>query len=1180
MTHLALAFLGSFRATLGDEPVSGLQSPRLQALLAYLAVETNRKHARRALGEMIWPNRPEGEALEALRYALSNLRTAIGDREAAPPFLHITRTTLRFNTASDYTLDVDCFQQQIASAESASEDPTAIDALESAVALYRGDFLEDLFLPDAVAFEEWILLQRELLARQMASALRRLVIVHERDGAYDTAQIWAEQRLRIEPWNEAAHRQLMRTLALSGQRARALVQYETCRQRLNEELGVEPGRATQALYQAIREGQLVAATRRGTTLEAPVPSTPLLAREEELARLEQFLGEVLAGQGRVVFVTGEAGSGKTALWRAFARRAMEAHGGLVVAAGQSSAQAGAGDPYLPFREILQTLTGDVEPQRAGGTITLEHARRLWAVFPDAAETVVTYGPGLVDRFVPGASFLSRAQAFAPSGSSWLPELQALVEREGTTSSPPGERQAALFEQVTRVLRRLARRSPMILVMDDLQWADRGSLSLLFHLGRRLAGSRILLVGAYRPGDVASRHDGDRRGARRGARHPLLSIVNELQRAYGEVKIDLDRTPEREFVDAYLDTEPNRLGDPFREALARHTGGNPLFTIEMLRALQARGDLMRDEGGRWVTNQELDWELLPARVEAVVAERVGHLSSQFQRTLGVASVIGETFTAEVVARAQEIDAAEILRRLDEPLSESHRLVQLHRVERLASGGRRLSHYQFRHVLFQKFVYRQLSEAERAYLHRRVGAAIEAVYAGEPERLASHAPQLAYHFQEAGAVERAIHYRQQAGEQAVRLSANEEAIQHFTQGLELLDSLPDTARRDAQELELLLALAAPLQAVRGYGAPETGRTYDRALALCQRMGDMPEVRPVLWLLGSFYTVRAEYDKALELHQCTLKLAEESGHALWVALAQWVLGSTLMYVGKFRRAAASLDHMVERYDPARHHALTRQLGQDPGVDSLTYSAWTLWFLGYPDQAMERGRRAVALANQLGHPLTQAFALGLNGVLYQLCRSPSSVRQAIAQMAPVVEEEGLRFYKISLAYLRGLCQAWEGEGWIGRRAMEQASVAWEATGAEMHRPHLMAWLAEVYGRAGEVERGLALLDEALALVEDHNERYFEAEIYRLRGELLVSSGDEARAEESFQRAIAVARQQEAKSWELRATMSLSRLWRRQGKADQARRNLEGVYEWFSEGFGTPDLRDARSLLDELSSL
>ena len=188
MAYLALAFLGPFGVTLGDEPVSGLQSPRLQALLAYLAVEGDRKHARRALADMIWPNRPEGEALEALRYALSNLRTAIGDREADPPFLHITRTTLRFNPASDVTLDVQRFHQQIAAAESSFEERTAIDALESAVALYRGEFLEDLFLPDAVEFEEWVLIQRELLARQMASTLRRLAIFHEREGAYHAAQ--------------------------------------------------------------------------------------------------------------------------------------------------------------------------------------------------------------------------------------------------------------------------------------------------------------------------------------------------------------------------------------------------------------------------------------------------------------------------------------------------------------------------------------------------------------------------------------------------------------------------------------------------------------------------------------------------------------------------------------------------------------------------------------------------------------------------------------------------------------------------------------------------------------------------------------------------------------------------------------------------------------------------------
>jgi predicted ATPase len=581
----------------------------------------------------------------------------------------------------------------------------------------------------------------------------------------------------------------------------------------------------------------------------------------------------------------------------------------------------------------------------------------------------------------------------------------------------------------------------------------------------------------------------------------------------------------------------------------------------------------------VATEQMDWSVLPARVEAVIAERMDHLSPQARRTLKVAGVAGETFVAEVLAGAQEVNPIDVFRRLDELSSEPHRLIHLQRVERLSSDGRRLSHYRFRHVLFQKFIYRQLGEAERARLHQRVGAAIEAAYTGESERLTSHAPQLAYHFQEAGAVERAIRYRQQAGEHAVRLSANEEAVHHFTQGLELIDTQPKTPQRDIQELQLLLALAAPLQAVRGYGAPETGRTYDRALALCQQISDMPESRPVLWLLGSFYTVRAEYDKALELYNYSLQLAKESGHALWVPLAHWALGSTLMYVGAFQRAAASLDRMVEYYDPERHHALTQQLGQDPGVDSLTYSAWILWFLGYPDQARERSRRAVALAGQLGHPLTQAFALSLNGVLHQMCRSHQGVSQAIDRISPIVEAERLPFYSISLSYLRGLQQTQEGKEWIGLQKMEQALAAWQGAGTEMHRPHLIAWLAEAYGRAGEVERGLALIDEALALAEAHNERYFEAEIHRLRGELLVTAGDEAEAEAGFQQAIDVARRQRARSWELRATTSLSRLWQQQGRREAARCSLESVYDWFSEGFDTPDLQDARSLLDELAA-
>ncbi|MBU1877914.1 MAG: AAA family ATPase, partial [Chloroflexi bacterium] len=519
MARLSLSLLGPFQATLDGEPITGFESNKARALLAYLAVESGRPYPRETLAGLLWPERPNPAALGSLRHALANLRQILRDL-SPPPFLLVTRETLQFNPASDHSLDTADFQQQIASSKLQMADCN----LQSAIGLYRGQFLEGFSVEDSPAFEEWALLKREQLDREMLAALQRLADYHGERGEYESAQAHVRRQLALEPWREESHRQLVHLLALNGQRSAALAQYKVCRRLLADELGVEPERATVALVERIRGGLLSrGAEERGgerTGGRSPLPprsSAPSLpslsalfvARERELAQLAGYLELARAGAGRVVFVTGEAGSGKTALLNEFARRAIETYDDLVVAGGRCSAPAGSGDPYLPFRDILRMLAGDIEAQRTSGTISPEHARRLWALMPALAQALVDVGPDLVGRLVSGADLLARAQALtlgrADAGAAWLARVETLVRHKSLPAADqPAAPQPNLFEQVTNVLQALARQQTLVLVLDDLQWVDTGSLSLLFHLGQRLApaGSRILIMGAYRPEDVA------------------------------------------------------------------------------------------------------------------------------------------------------------------------------------------------------------------------------------------------------------------------------------------------------------------------------------------------------------------------------------------------------------------------------------------------------------------------------------------------------------------------------------------------------------------------------------------------------------------------------------------------------------------------------------------------------
>jgi DNA-binding SARP family transcriptional activator len=405
MVRLSLSLLGSFQLKLDGQPVRSLKSNKVRALLAYLAVESDRPHRREVLADLLWPDWSESDALGNLRYALSNLRRAIGDRDAAPPFLTITRYTLRFNLASDHWLDVTALTESV---EASKTLPSPADALTRAVELYRGRFLEGFSIDDSPTFEEWLMFTQERLSRQVSAALHRLADICELHGEYEAAQSWAWRQIEMEPWNEAAHQQLMRALALGGQRGAALTHYETCRRLLAEELDIAPALEAALLYEQIREGTL------NVRVHAPAPpldlatnlppfleeeglpsETPVfVARERELDRLDRYLDQALDGRGRVAFVTGEAGSGKTALLHEFTRRAQEAHEDLVVATGNCNAYTGVGDPYFPFREILELLTGGVEAKWAAGTITRDHACRLWHTLPATVQALVDDGPDL------------------------------------------------------------------------------------------------------------------------------------------------------------------------------------------------------------------------------------------------------------------------------------------------------------------------------------------------------------------------------------------------------------------------------------------------------------------------------------------------------------------------------------------------------------------------------------------------------------------------------------------------------------------------------------------------------------------------------------------------------------------------------------------------------------------
>jgi DNA-binding SARP family transcriptional activator/pimeloyl-ACP methyl ester carboxylesterase/tetratricopeptide (TPR) repeat protein len=799
----------------------------------------------------------------------------------------------------------------------------------------------------------------------------------------------------------------------------------------------------------------------------PERLNPFVAREKELARLSGYLEEALAGNGQVVFVTGGAGRGKTSLLEESARRGHTAHPELIVAGGNGNAFAGVGDPYLPFRDVMALLTGDVSVSRTRGQMRIEQARRLWTLLPLTTQAILEYGPQLLDVFVSGKQLLARVRAAAPAGLDWVDELQREVTRRQDT--PGSLEQSALFGQFTNVLHHLAQEHPLLITLDDLQWIDEASIGLLFHLGRRLDGSRILIIGAYRPDELPYGWNAEP--------HPLAQVLDEFKRIYGDVFIDLtqaDREEGKALVEALLDTDPNQLDEVFRHTLFQRTEGHPLFTVELLRDMQERGDLVRDEAGRWCQGKKLDWKTFPARVEAVIARRVDRLDEASQAILSAASVEGELFTAEVVARVLGQDERVLLHTLSDQLSNRHRLVR-ERAE-IKAGKEYLSLYQFSHALFQEYVYGRLPAGERRLLHKAVAEALVELYAGELDQVVA---QLADHYSAAGDWGHAVHYHIQAGDLAFQKASLPDAVRHYRSAL--AHWLPDDENGRAEILRKL----GECQWVLGqhHEAIETLRaSHD----LFQRLGDNQGAAATQRLLGRVYWESGKRDKASLSFQRALAITElepESEERAWA----------LAGMSTYQMQIENWDESIRLGEQAL--VLARRLGADELVlQCLCDLGSALSSKGdWDGLAMEKEGLELALALNRPHDAGRGYLYFGEGLLY--LGDYEQARDIFEQA--IVYTRRMNVPYITDAAVRMLAEVeWLTGDWLSAlarlKSLNEKAGRGELAGTP--RIYLGMTLGRIYNDLGQVEIAQRLLTEALAAVGSSSTRV------ALLGEMLRS--------------------------------------------------------------------------------
>ena len=816
-------------------------------------------------------------------------------------------------------------------------------------------------------------------------------------------------------------------------------------------------------------------------------------------------------------IIGEPGIGKTVLLDMFVAqvRAIEQ---VWVGHGQCIEHYGAGEPYLPLLEALGRLCRGPE----------------------------------------GASLVALLHQYAPSWLVHLPALLAAEKRERLERTASVVTPTRMLRELAEALEVLTADRPLVLVLEDLHWSDRATLEWLAYVGRRRDPARLLILGTYRPVEVIVHA------------HPLRALLAEFQQHPQYAELVLDYLSEAAVV-AYLQHRFGATSTPpaLPHILHQRTSGNPLFLVAMVDEL-VRQRLLEAEGVAWREQEALAaiQELVPTSLRQYIEQHVERLSGEDQALLEAASVAGHTFAVAAVAAAVPL-APEALEGRYTALARHGQFIAASGTETWPDGTVTAC-YQFRHALYHEVVYARVSAGQRVRLHQQIGARKAAGYGVQAQQIAA---ELAMHFERGQETQQAVVYLQQAADTALQRRAYAEVIRHLTTGLALLHTLPHAPERAQHELLLQTALGSALITTKGEASPEVEQAYARARELCQQVEDVPRLFTALWGLRLFYVVQGELHTARELGEQLLTLAQRVQDPLLLVGAHQGLGTVLFEYGEFLPAQAHLQQGItlSRQLQRRHPSLYIR---DPGMVCHAFAALTLWCLGYPEQAWQRGHEALRLAQEQADPFNLASVLYWTATLAHCCRDVQEVSKRAQELIALATAHGFSHRVANGKVLSGWALSMQGQRVEALTQMHQGMTFYRATWAEQFPLHQLALLAEAYGNAGQAADGLRLVVEALATENKRGERYYQAELYRLKGELLfvqAYTGQQASGhgpvgaeiEACFCQALAVARHQQAKSLELRAALSLARLWQRQGKRTEARQVLAPVYSWFTEGLG-----------------
>src|SRR5262245_33376967 len=978
MGQLSLLVLGGFEARIGSGRSVPVPTKKAQALLAYLALTPCQSHSRDKLSALLWGDSTPGTARNALRQTLFVLRRALGFLEGE--VFQMTGDAIMLAPAEVQT-DAAAFERAVAEGTPA--------ALAQAVDLYRGDLLSGLSVVEP-GFEDWLMTERERLRELALEALARRLAHQRTSGVTASAVQTALRLLALDPLQEAVHRTLMRLYGQVGRRDAALRQYQDCVEILRRELGVEPERETKAVYQEILR------QRPGRTMDVPLfgaggsTEPPLVGRRTEEARLRKIMATAWAGRGQVVAILGEAGIGKS--------------------------------------RLLANLAADAAGQ--AGLVLVGRAHET--------EQILPFGPW-VDALRQG-EVLMHARSREGLDSVWLGELVRLFPELHDAGLPPPAEPGdplRLFEALARLLRHLALRQPLIVMLEDLHWADDMSLRFLAFLGRRLYEAPILVVGSIREEEMVD--------------NPALRRVLDELAAEGRLtRLALPRLDHDETLTLVrlLSGASSRsvVGVQLAEQVWRASAGNPLIVVETMRAA--------GEGETVGTPAELPF---PTRVRDMIARRLDRLSPCGRHLANVAAVIGREFEFELLQYTVGLTDHDTA----EGVEELVRRRVLH-----ATGER----FDFTHDRIRETAYLALLPPHRRALHAAIVGACERLFV---DRLAEHVEMVAYHAERGEVWDKAARYLRHAGIKAAGRLAYGEARDCFQRALASLDRLPDGRERTLLAIDVHVDMGPVLMALKSSAAKEVEDTYLRARELCESINETRRLFPVLWGLWYVERMRGNEDRSLQMGERLLEVARANEDQDQLLEAHHSLWPILLERGEFASAHAHLEQGYALYDPTRHQNLALLYGNhDPGGCCRVVAALRLWLIGLPDQSLAAVEDAVRLTRQTAHPQAMGHAIYWAAVIHYWRGEHDAARAVAAEGVALSDRHGIvTYFTVGarlLAYLSG------GAG-PGLAELDEALLRLRTSGVLACRVVFASLLAEAYAGARQPARGLEVLVDAL---------------------------------------------------------------------------------------------------------